>query len=247
MTDRQGTLEAGGFWHRWRYLLPALAVYALCRIPSFFEPHWYTDEAGYATTAREMLRGAQLYTQAWTNKPPLHIWAVALPLSLFGTREAGLHALTFVAGLLALIAFALLARRLLVPGRARLAAAVFGIAIGLPLFQAELLVPESLLIVPVTWAALLVLTNRARIIDRVPGGWLWAAGAGGLMGVAVGFQQTALADTVVFGVIIALIPGIHRRLLTAYCIAFLAGVAAWLLPSLAVAGAPAVAFALIGF
>ena len=57
----------------------------------------------------------------------------------------------------------------------------------------------------------------------------------------------ALADTVVFGVIIALIPNVDRRLIASYWLAFLAGVAAWLLPSLAVAGARAVAFALIGF
>jgi len=87
-------------WRRWTWLAPGLLVYTICRVPSFFEPHWYTDEAGYATTARAVLRGLPLYVQAWTNKPPLHIWTVALPLSLFGPREAGLHALTFVSGLL---------------------------------------------------------------------------------------------------------------------------------------------------
>src|SRR3989442_14827457 len=76
-------------WRHWTWLAPGLLVYSICRIPSFFEPHWYPDEAGYATTARAVLRGLPLYVQAWTNKPPLHIWAVALPLSLFGPGEAG--------------------------------------------------------------------------------------------------------------------------------------------------------------
>ena len=33
----------------------------VARLPSFFEPHWYSDEAGYATVARELLRGKTLY------------------------------------------------------------------------------------------------------------------------------------------------------------------------------------------
>jgi hypothetical protein len=28
------------------WLIGPLALYALLRIPSFLEPHWYTDEAG---------------------------------------------------------------------------------------------------------------------------------------------------------------------------------------------------------
>ena len=234
-------------WRRWTWLAPGLLVYTICRVPSFFEPHWYTDEAGYATTARAVLRGLPLYVQAWTNKPPLHIWTVALPLSLFGPYEAGLHALTFVSGLLAFLALAVLAGRLLKPRRALVASIAFGLAIGLPLFQAELLVPESLLIAPATWAGLFVLT---RVIGSVGGEsrqWMWAALAGGLMGIAVGFQQTALADAAVFALIIALVPGVSRRALLGYSLGFVAVVACWLTPALAVAGIPAVAFALVGF
>src|SRR5437867_7781513 len=239
--------RGAGSWRRWTWLAPGLLVYTICRVPSFFEPHWYTDEAGYATTARAVLRGVPLYAQAWTNKPPLHIWAVALPLSLFGPREAGLHALTFISGLLALLAAGLLARRLLSPRRALITSVAFGLAIGLPLFQAELLVPESLLIAPTTWAGFVVLT---RVIPT-PGGtaahWMWATLAGGLMGIAVGLQQTALADTAAFALIIALVPGVSRRALVGYALGFVAVVASWLAPALVVAGIPAVAFALVGF
>src|SRR2546425_6367951 len=207
-------------WRHWPWLAPGLLVYSICRIPSFFEPHWYTDEAGYAATARAVLRGLPLYSQAWTNKPPLHIWAVALPLSLFGPREAGFHALTFVSGLLALLAAGLLARRLLSPRRALITSVAFGLAIGLPLFQAELLVPESLLIAPTTWAGFVVLT---RVIPT-PGGtaahWMWATLAGGLMGIAVGLQQTALADTAAFALIIALVPGVSHPPLVGYALSF---------------------------
>ena len=234
-------------WRRWTWLVPALLVYTICRVPSFFEPHWYTDEAGYATTARAVLRGLPLYAQAWTNKPPLHIWAVALPLSLFGPKEAGLHALTFISGLLALLAVGLMARRLLSPRRALITSVAFGLAIGLPLFEAELLLPESLLIAPTTWAGFLVLTRVIPMSGGAAGHWTWAALAGGLLGVAVGLQQTALADTAAFALIIALTPGVSRRALLGFGVGFVAVVVSWLAPALVVAGIPAVAFALVGF
>jgi dolichyl-phosphate-mannose-protein mannosyltransferase len=229
------------------WLAPGLLVYALCRVPSFFEPHWYTDEAGYATTARMLLRGLPLYSQAWTNKPPLHIWAVALPFGLFGPNEAGFHALTFLSGVLALVAVAVLARHYLSARRAMVALIAFGLALGLPLFQAALLVPESLLIAPVSWAAVIVLTGVLREPGPARLGWRWAALAGALIGIALGIQQTALADAVVFGVMIALVAGATSRVVAAYVLALLTVVAAWLVPALAVAGAPAVLFALVGF
>ncbi|HLB77506.1 MAG TPA: hypothetical protein VJO72_10770, partial [Candidatus Dormibacteraeota bacterium] len=136
---------------------------------------------------------------------------------------------------------------LLSPRRALITSVAFGLAIGLPLFQAELLVPESLLIVPTTWAGFVVLTR----VVPTPGGtaapWMWATLAGGLMGIAVGLQQTALADTAAFALIIALVPGVSRRALVGYALGFVAVVASWLAPALVVAGIPAVAFALVGF
>ena len=76
---------------------------------------------------------------------------------------------------------------------------------------------------------------------------MWAVLAGGLMGIAVGFQQTALADAAVFALIIALVSGVSRRALLGYSLGFVAVVACWLTPALVVAGIPAVAFALVGF
>jgi hypothetical protein len=247
MNQRHARPRGVAGWPRLTWLVPGLFTYVLCRVPSFFEPHWYTDEAGYVTTARAVLRGMPLYLQAWTNKPPLHIWAAALPLILFGPREAGLHALTFVSGLLAWLALAILAHRLLSPRRALIATIAFGLAIGLPLFQAALLVPESLLIAPTTWAGLIVLTRLMPASEKPAGSWTFALLAGALMGIAVGLQQTALADAVVFAFVIGLVPGVSRRALPAYLLAFLGVVAGWLVPAVVVASVPAVAFALVGF
>lgn len=230
-----------------RLLVPAVLVYSLCRLPSFFEPHWYTDEAGYTVTARALLRGAALYSHAWTNKPPLQIWAVALPLSLFGPSEPALHTLTFIAGLLALIGVGVLAFHLLSTRRAILATVLFAIAIGLPIFQAQLALPESLLIAPTIWAAVIVFTRLLEPSPQRLPRWLYALTAGALMGIALGFQQTALADGAVFGAAITLAPSRDRRAIAAYVVALVVVVAAWLVPALLVAGSSTIAFALVGF
>ena len=57
--------------------LSALLLYTVLRLPSFAEPHWYTDEAGYVSVASSLLRGRVLYLQIWNNKPPLHLWSIA--------------------------------------------------------------------------------------------------------------------------------------------------------------------------
>src|SRR5205823_12018613 len=97
------------------------------------------------------------------------------------------------------------------------------------------------------WAGLLVLTRLIPKAGEESQRWRWAALAGGLMGVAVGFQQTAFSDAGFFALIIALLPGVRRRTLLGYGLGFVAVAACWLTPTLIVAGIPAVAFALVGF
>ncbi len=146
----------------------------MLRLPSFFEPHWYTDEASYVGVARALLRGRVLYSQIWNNKPPLQSWTIAAEVRLFGASETGLHALTFLTGLLALAAVAYAAARLLGPRRALVATLLCAVALGLPVIDAELALPESLLIAPVTWAGALLLVRidprrPATPSRRVPG------------------------------------------------------------------------------
>ena len=98
--------------------LSALLLYTVLRLPSFAEPHWYTDEAGYVSVASSLLRGRVLYLQIWNNKPPLHLWSIAAVVKVFGSSEAALHGLTFISGALALGAVYWAGRRVLGPARA---------------------------------------------------------------------------------------------------------------------------------
>src|SRR5579859_6097412 len=227
-----------------RFTLAAL-IYTLLRLPAFFEPHWYTDEAGYLAAAREMLRGKVLYLGIWNNKPPLQLWTVAAGLRLFGASEAGLHLITYVSGLIALAAIAYAAFRLLSGPRALIAVLAAAVLLGTPVLDAELLIPESLLIAPVSWAGALLLVRLSR--PPAASGWRWTAWIGILAALAVAYQQTALADAAAFFVILLIHPRATRSQLAAYVAGFAATTAAWLAPSLMLAGAAKVAFALAGF
>ena len=230
-----------------RTLAAALALFCLGRLPSFFEPHWYTDEGGYTATAKGLLNGKLLYAGIWNNKPPLHLWTVALVLRLFGPSEAWLHLLTFIAGLATLAAVVWVAPRLLGPRAVAVVVLSCAVLLGTPLLDGELALPETLLAVPAAWAGALLL---ARLSDRGAGrsdaGW-WPLAVGALAAVAIAYQQTALADAAAFGVVLLLSPLTGRRDVLLYAAAVIVPTAAWLLTVVALAGGSNVAFALAGF
>jgi len=225
--------------------IPALLIYTFLRLPGFFEPHWYTDEAGYATAAREMLRGKVLYLDIWNNKPPLQLWTVAAGLRVFGSSEGGLHVITYLAGLIALSGMAYAAFSLLSVRRAVVAVLAVAVVLGTPVLDAELLIPESLLIAPATWAGALLLVGLGR--PSKPTGWRWAASIGVLAALAVAYQQTAMADAAAFFVILLIHPRASAAHRFAYAAAFAATTAAWLVPSVMLAGPSRVLYALGGF
>jgi 4-amino-4-deoxy-L-arabinose transferase-like glycosyltransferase len=230
-----------------RVLASAFAVYLLGRLPSFFEPHWYTDEAGYTATAQGILNGKLLYASIWNNKPPLHLWTVAAAVRLFGPSEAGLHLLTLIAGLMTLAAVMWAAPKLIGPGRATWVVLACAVLLGLPLFDSELALPETLLAAPAAWAGSLLL---AKLHDRGHGasdrGW-WPAAVGVLAAVAVAYQQTALADAVAFGLVLSFSPLVRGREVALYAISLAVPTAAWVLTVIALAGGHNVLFALAGF
>ena len=227
------------------WLIGPLVLYGLLRIPSFLEPHWYTDEAGYVTTARALLQGKVLYSQIWTNKPPLQIWTVAAVIHFLGTSEAALHILTFLTGLLTLLAIAYAANRLLGRRRTVVALVLAAIMLGTPLLDAELILPESLLIAPMAWAGALLLTRVAAPDTRR---WpLWPVAVGALAAIGIAYQQTALADTCAFGLILATAGRATWRRVAVYGGTVVAITAVWLIPAIVTAGAGKVAYALVGY
>jgi len=186
-----------GDWAR-RVPAPGLTVplvlFLLLRLPSFFEPHWYTDEAGYATTAWLTTHGKVLYLTVWNNKPPLLFWIYDLALTWLGPSEIALHLLSGLAGAVALAGTWMLAKMCLSPGRIRVAMITAAVLLGTPLLNAELALPECFLIAFTVWGMVCLLAARP---SRGPArALLLAALAGVLFGAACLIQQTSLADAV---------------------------------------------------
>ena len=121
-------------------------------------------------------------------------------IHFLGTSEAALHILTFLTGLLTLLAIAYAANRLLGRRRTVVALVLAAIMLGTPLLDAELILPESLLIAPMAWAGRSCSPGSAPDTRRWP---LWPVAVGALAAIGIAYQQTALADTCAFGLILA--------------------------------------------
>lgn len=229
--------------------IPGLVTLAVLRLPSLMEPHWYTDEAGYVNVARELLSGKILYSQTWNNKPPLMLWTIALEVKLFGSSELGLHVLTLISGLATIAAIVWAASRLYTPRRALVAGVIAAVILGLPIVDAELALPESLLIAPLSWAGAIVLVRvlRGDSTDGPPRIPLWPLAAGVLMAAAIAYQQTAVAETSAFFFAMLLAPRLLRRDAFIFLGTVAAITLAWLAVAIITAGAGKVAFALAGF
>jgi 4-amino-4-deoxy-L-arabinose transferase-like glycosyltransferase len=225
------------------------ALLVLLRVPSLFEPPWYTDEAGYVTAARSLLHGSRLYADVWSNKPPLQTWAVALAVRLLGPTELALHLLTLATGLLTVAAVAHAARRLTSPRRATVAVLATALLLGWPVTEAQLALPDSLLVAATCWAAALLIPRLAGAgpVSSWDTGRRWPVAVGALAAAAVAVQQTALADAAAFALMLLLSRRAGRRDLLLYLATLTALTGAWVAASVAVAGAGRVAFALVGF
>jgi len=171
-----------------------LALFVILRVPSFIEPQWYQDEAGYASTVSLAHIGYGIYVNAWNNKPPLLFGIYWLSQWLWGPGEPGLHVFSLLSGLAALVAAIVGMARLYSPRAALWSGLVLAVIIGSPMFDGDLSLPESLLIGPVTVAVVWFLCTeagpsapRTRTRTLVVIGLLLACGAL--------IQQTALADT----------------------------------------------------
>ena len=112
------------------------------------------------------------------------------------------------------------------------------VALGLPVIDAELALPESLLIAPVTWAGalLLVRIDPRRAVGasrRLP---VWPFVVGALVAAGIAYQQTVVAEAAAFAIIIAVSPRTRWRDLVAYLGTVVVITAAWVSVAIATAG-----------
>jgi len=175
------------------HIILPVALYVLLRLPSLIEPQWYQDEAGYASTAWLMHLGYGLYVDAWNNKPPVLFGIYGLSALLFGASEAGLHVLSILSGLAAVVAAVLGMSRIFSVRAALWAGLAIAVTIGSPMLDGNLALPESLLIGPVTVAMVWFLCSGTGAPARTPRAFPLLA-IGVLFACGFLIQQTALAD-----------------------------------------------------
>src|SRR6266404_1137608 len=89
--------KSKAFW----YLLWGSLLFFFLRLPSLIEPYWYGDEGIYQVVGMALHNGAQLYTQAWDNKPPL----LYLVYGLFNGDQFMVRLASLLVGILTVIAF----------------------------------------------------------------------------------------------------------------------------------------------
>ncbi|MGC2192737.1 MAG: glycosyltransferase family 39 protein [Candidatus Dormiibacterota bacterium] len=187
-------------WLRARSLTVPLLLLLVLRLPSLYEPHWYTDEAGYANVAWQMAHGKVLFLTTWNNKPPLLFWIYQLGLGISGPSEFGIHLLSMATEVAALVGTWVLARQYLSPRRVWVAMLLAAFFMATPIFNGDLALPEDFLIGFTPWAMVAVLAAiRPSGLTRAV---IWASVAGVLLATAILIQQTALADLAAGGLVL---------------------------------------------
>lgn len=149
-----------------------LAVFIL-RIPSFFEPYWYGDEAITLTLGEGIRQGLMLYRDIHDNKPPL--------LYLFGALAGNVFWLRVILAFwnsISIIFFWKLASLLWPknPSLARTAAIIFGILTTIPLIEGNIANGEIFMIGPTIISFYLLTSRKNTLLTVFTAGLIFALG-----------------------------------------------------------------------
>lgn len=179
-----GRLEKSkDFW----FALIASSIFFLLRLPSLFEPYWYGDEGIYQTIGIALSQGKLLYKDIFDNKPPL----IYLLYSLFSSDQFTLRLVSIIFGVLSVIAFFLLTKKLFAEFKTNnkfacyLSTAFFSFIFGLPLIEGNIANAENFMLLPIILSALLIVNQK-----QFKNSFL----AGLLLGIAFLFKVVAVFD-----------------------------------------------------
>lgn len=152
------------------WLAVLLFAVLLLRIPSFFEPYYYGDEAIYLTLGQGIRQGVPLYSGLHDNKPPVLylIAALAGNLTWFKIFLA-------VAGIAAIIFFAKIVKKLFSNNSKaqKIAVIVFALLTTLPLFEGNIANAENFILAFSLPAVHLLLRNKLNVKSLLLSGFLF--------------------------------------------------------------------------
>lgn len=181
--------------HDFWMVIGLLFTFFLLRLPSLFEPYWYGDEGIYETLGLAITKGRVLYTQIWDNKPPLLYFTYALVQS----NQFLVRSFSFIVGLLTIVIFYLLAKKLFRERKAvGIATGVFGLLFGIPAFEGNIANAENFMLLPIILAGLFIYTvaNKSPNTKRFSTRSLAIAGI--LLGIAFLYKIVAVFDFAAF-------------------------------------------------
>ena len=195
--------------------LGLVLLVVLIRVPSFFEPPWYSDEGFFTTVAWVTARGVPLYSGIYDNQPPVIFWLYRVTQALGSLEHHYVVQLTATAAvaLVALFTFEV-SRRLVGQWPSTLAAALTGAALSLPVLDGDLLNVELAALPFFLAALLLAFSTRSALV----------LASGALLGVAIATRPSFALDG--FALAIPLLSSDHRlrRLCLTACGVMLTGV-----------------------
>jgi hypothetical protein len=195
--------------------LGLVLLVVLVRLPSLFEPRWYSDEGFFTTVTWATARGLPLYSGVFDNSPPVIFWLLRLAQAL-GSLEH--HYVVQLMATVAVITAAVLTfevcRRSLRPSTSALAAALTGLGLSLPVFDGDLFNVELAALPFFLGALLLAFSRRGALV----------VASGALLGVAIATRPSFVLDGCALAVPLLAAPERLRRLCLAACGLALTGV-----------------------
>lgn len=151
------------FW----FLLIASFIFFLLRFPSLFEPYWYGDEGIYQVIGIAIRNGRLLYRDIFDNKPPFLYFLYAL----FNSDQFTLRLVSLIFGILSVIVFFFLAKKIFSSGENNqkivlLTTSLFAFLFAIPFFEGNIANAENFMILPILFAALLLVNYLEPVSKR---------------------------------------------------------------------------------
>src|SRR3989338_8700941 len=176
------------FW----FLLVSSFIFFLLRFPSLFEPNWYGDEGIYQVLGMAIRNGRLLYMDIWDNKPPL----LYMLYSLFNSDQFTLRLVSLVFGVLSLIVFFALSRKLFEEKEgnkiAIFSTIIFGLLFAFPIVEGNIASSENFMLLPIILSGFLIFTAKERLKKNI------LILSGFLLGIAFLFKIVGIFDFAAF-------------------------------------------------
>ncbi len=176
------------FW----FLLISSFVFFLLRLPSLLEPYWYGDEGINQVLGLAIKTGRLLYRDIWDNKPPL----LYMLYSLLNSDQFTLRLVSLVFGILSLIVFFALSRKLFEEKEgnkiAILSTIIFGLLFALPIVEGNIANAENFMLLPIILSGFIIYSAKERLKKNI----LMLSGL--MLGIAFLFKIVGIFDFAAF-------------------------------------------------